>query len=106
MKEEPDRWVRAWWDEDMAAGGDSRNRFSTGLQVSTRNRIGVLSEVMLIFAGAKINVRAMSARDLEGGYGVINVLVDVTSVHQLDNLIARLRSVKGVVDVTRTVDTN
>ena len=106
MKEEPDRWVRAWWDEDMAAGGDSRNRFSTGLQVSTRNRIGVLSDVMLIFAGAKINVRDMSARDLEGGYGVINVLVDVTSVHQLDNLIARLRSVKGVVDVTRTVDTN
>ena len=106
MKEDPDRWVRAWWDEDVAEGSDSRNRFSTGLQVSTRNRIGVLSDVMLIFAGAKINVRDMSARDLEGGYGVINVLVDVTSVHQLDNLIARLRSVKGVVDVTRTVDTN
>ena len=33
-------------------------------------------------------------------------MVDVTSVHQLDNMISRLRSIKGVVDVTRTVDTN
>ena len=106
MKEDPDRWVRAWWDEDVAEGSDSRNRFSTGLQISTRNRIGVLSDAMLVFATGKINVRDMSARDLEGGYGVINVLVDVTSVHQLNNIISRLRSVKGVVDVTRTVDTN
>ena len=88
------------------APSDSRNRFSTGLQISTRNRIGVLSDAMLVFATGKINVRDMSARDLEGGYGVINVLVDVTSVHQLNNIISRLRSVKGVVDVTRTVDTN
>ena len=101
MKEDPDRWVRAWWDEDVAEGSDSRNRFSTGLQISTRNRIGVLSDAMLVFATGKINVRDMSARDLEGGYGV-----DVTSVHQLNNIISRLRSVKGVVDVTRTVDTN
>ena len=93
-------------DDDVAEGSDSRNRFSTGLQISTRNRIGVLSDAMLVFATGKINVRDMSARDLEGGYGVINVLVDVTSVHQLNNIISRLRSVKGVVDVTRTVDTN
>ena len=33
-------------------------------------------------------------------------MVDVAGVHQLDNLISRLRSIKGVVDVTRTVDTN
>ncbi len=29
MKEDPDRWVRAWWDEDVAEGqrsADSRNR--------------------------------------------------------------------------------
>ena len=48
----------------------------------------------------------ISARDLNDGYGVINAMVDVAGVHQLDNLISRLRSIKGVVDVTRTVDTN
>ena len=106
IEEEPDRWVRAWWDEDMAANAGHVNKFSTGLQISTRNRIGVLSDVTLAFASSKINVHEISARDLNDGYGVINAMVDVASVHQLDNMISRLRSIKGVVDVTRTVDTN
>ena len=106
IEEEPDRWVRAWWVEDMAANAGHVNKFSTGLQISTRNRIGVLSDVTLAFASSKINVHEISARDLNDGYGVINAMVDVTSVHQLDNMISRLRSIKGVVDVTRTVDTN
>ena len=68
-------------------------------------KVDLFADEVFVFT-PKGDVVNMSARDLEGGYGVINVLVDVTSVHQLDNLIARLRSVKGVVDVTRTVDTN
>ena len=72
----------AWWDEDMAANAGHVNKFSTGLQISTRNRIGVLSDVTLAFASSKINVHEISARDLNDGYGVINAMVDVTSVHQ------------------------
>ncbi len=105
MHEDPDRWVRAWWDEDLAMS-DRSNRFSTGLQISTRSRIGVLSDVTAVLAACKINVHEISARDLNDGYGVINAMVDVAGLHQLDNLISRMRSIKGVVDVTRTVDTN
>ena len=105
MQEDPDRWVRAWWDEDLAVS-DRSNRFSTGLQISTRSRIGVLSDVTAVLAACKINVHEISARDLNDGFGVINAMVDVAGVHQLDNLISRLRSIKGVVDITRTVDTN
>ena len=105
MQEDPDRWGRAWWDEDLAVS-DRSNRFSTGLQISTRSRIGVLSDVTAVLAACKINVHEISARDLNDGFGVINAMVDVAGVHQLDNLISRLRSIKGVVDITRTVDTN
>ena len=38
------RWVKAWWDEDQVTA-DRAGRFSTGLQISTRSRIGVLSDV-------------------------------------------------------------
>ena len=64
IEEEPDRWVRAWWDEDMAANAGHVNKFSTGLQISTRNRIGVLSDVTLAFASSKINVHEISAREM------------------------------------------
>ena len=66
----------------------------------------MLSDVTAVLAACKINVHEISARDLNDGFGVINAMVDVAGVHQLDNLIGRLRSIKGVVDVTRTVDTN
>ena len=105
VAEDPDRWVKAWWDEDQVTA-DRAGRFSTGLQILTRSRIGVLNDVTTIFAVCKINVHEISARDSNDGYGVINAMVDVAGVHQLDNLISRLRSIKGVVDVTRTVDTN
>ncbi|WP_283675135.1 RelA/SpoT family protein [Butyricicoccus sp. Marseille-Q5471] len=105
IDEDPDRWLSAWWDEDMAMD-DRTARFSTGLQISTRSRIGVLSDVTVTLAACKINVHEISARDLNDGFGVINAMVDVAGVHQLDNLISRLRQIKGVLDVTRTVDTN
>ncbi len=105
VAEDPDRWVRAWWDEEVAAN-DRSGRFSTGLQISARSRIGVLSDVTALLAASKINVHDMSARDLNDGFGIINAMVDVAGVRQLENLIGKLRGIKGVMDVTRTVDTN
>lgn len=105
VEEDPDRWVKAWWDEEVDHS-DRTSRFSTGLQISTRSRIGVLSDVTAVLATCKINVHDLSARDLNDGFGVINAMVDVAGVRQLENLISRLRGIKGVLDVTRTVDTN
>lgn len=42
-KDEENRWINVWWDEEVL--DHKMNRFSTGLQISTRNRIGVLSDV-------------------------------------------------------------
>ena len=76
----------------------------TGLQISTRSRIGVLSDVAAVLAASKVNVHELSARDLNDGFGVINAMVDVAGVAQLDNIINRIKGIKGILDVTRTVD--
>ncbi len=105
MEADPDRWVKAWWDEDIALS-QREEKFSTGLQVSGRSRIGFLSDVTAMLAACKINVHDMSARDLNDGFGVINIMLDVAGVHQLENIMHRLKGIRGVLDVTRTVDTN
>ncbi len=102
---DPDRWVRAWWDEDIALSQKDYS-FSTGLQISGRSRIGLLSDVAAMLAACKINVHDMSARDLNDGFAVINAMVDVAGVRQLENIMHRLKNIKGVLDITRTVDTN
>lgn len=92
------RWVNCWWDEDLL---ERSNKFSTALQISTRSRTGILAEVMVLLAQTKVNVRDLSARDLEDGYGVINVVIDVTDVRQLKHIMTRLKNTKGVMDVAR-----
>ncbi len=98
------RWVNCWWDEDLL---ERSNKFSTALQISTRSRTGILAEIMVLLAQSKVNVRDLSARDLEDGYGVINAVIDVTGVRQLKHIMTRLKNTKGVMDVTRIAnDTN
>ncbi|MCF2670804.1 bifunctional (p)ppGpp synthetase/guanosine-3',5'-bis(diphosphate) 3'-pyrophosphohydrolase [Butyricicoccus pullicaecorum] len=92
------RWVDCWWDEDLL---ERKCTFSTGLQISTRSRIGILSDIAVLLAQSKVNVRDMNARDLDDGYGVINVVIDVTGVKQLQHIMNRIKTTKGVVGVTR-----
>ncbi len=103
QRDSEDRWLEAWWDEELT---ESKNRFITGLQISTRSRIGVLSDVAAVLAASKVNVHELSARDLNDGFGMINAMVDVAGVAQLDNIMNRLKGIKGILDVTRTVDTH
>ena len=101
-KDEESRWINVWWDEEVL--DHKLNRFSTGLQISTRNRIGILSDIAVLLAQAHVNVHELSARDLNDGFGVINAMIDVSGIAQLDNIINRIRGTKGVLDVTRTAD--
>lgn len=104
-EEEKDRsrWVNCWWDEVLL---ERSNQFSTALQISTRSRTGILAEIMVLLAQSKVNVRDLTARDLEDGYGVINAVIDVTGVRQLKHIMTRLKNTKGVVDVARIASDN
>lgn len=105
-EEDRARWVNCWWDEDLVASNPHREKFQTGLQISTKNRIGILADIATLFSGAHVNVHELSARDLADGFAIINAMIDVTGISQLDNIMSRLRNTKGVVDVIRTVDGN
>lgn len=100
------RWVTCWWDEDLVADVSSKGRFSTGLLISAKNRIGLLADVAMLFSSARVNVHELSARDMTDGFAVVNAMVDVSGVTQLENIMSKLRGTKGVVDVSRTVDGN
>lgn len=105
-EEDQARWVHCWWDEDLAAAAPNKDKFTTGLQISAKNRIGLLADVALLFSQARVNVHEMSARDMADGFAVVNAMIDVSGITQLENIMNKLRSTKGVVDVLRAVDGN
>ena len=96
--EDRDRWIKVSWDENHI---EVKERFSTALQVSTTDRMGVMSEVLQILANNHINVRDFNGKTLSEGFGIINIVIDVTGLSQLDALTKKLRSIKGVINVVR-----
>ena len=98
-EEDASRWISCWWDEELL---QPENRFSTGLRISALSRTGLLADIAMVLAQARVNVRDIAARDLEDGYSVLTAVVEVAGVGQLDNLMNRLRKTKGVIDVSRT----
>ncbi len=96
--EDRDRWIKVSWDENHI---EVKERFSTALQISTTDRMGVMNEVLQILSNNHINVRDFSGKTLSEGFGIINIVIDVTGLSQLDALTKKLRSIKGIINVVR-----
>ena len=96
--EDKERWVKVSWDEHHI---EAKGRFSTALQIITNDRMGVMNDVLQTLANNHINIRDFNGKTLSEGYGVINIVIEVTGLAQLDALIKRLRGLRGVVNVVR-----
>ena len=102
-KGEEDRWIRCWWDEDVLRPD---SKFSTSLRITGNSRTGMLADIAMLLAQAHVNVRDLSARELDDGFSVMTAVVEVGGVSQLENLMSRIKKTKGILDVTRTKDGN
>ena len=60
-----------------------------------------MSEVLQVLAANHINVRDFNGKTLSEGYGIINIVIDVTGLSQLEALKKKIQSIKGVIGVAR-----
>lgn len=96
--EDHDRWVKVSWDANHI---EVKERFSTAIQISTNDRIGVMNDALQVLKNNHINVRDFNGKTLSDDYGIINAVIDVTGLSQLDAVIKKLRGLKGVINVVR-----
>lgn len=96
--EDRERWVRVSWDENHI---ENKERFSTALQISTNDRMGVMNDVLQTLTNNHINIKDFNGKTLSEGYGIINIVIAVTGLSQLDALTKKLRSLRGVINVVR-----
>ena len=76
-EEDPDRWIDVRWDESNI---EAKERFSTALQISTTDRVGVMSDVLMILSNNPVDVRDFNGKTLSEGFAIINAVVDVTGI--------------------------
>ena len=90
------RWIRVAWADK------TKDSFQTTLQVSAKDKIGILAEVATCLSNMKVAVHQMEARSFGDGYSVMTITMEITGVDQLNYVINKLRAISGIIDVKRT----
>lgn len=96
------RLIEAEWLEN--AVDNSSAVYSTEIRIFASDRTGMLFDVSKIFTEANINVTAINSKsNHKNDKATIVVAFEIKKVEQLNQVIAKLRQVPGVIDVERSV---
>ena len=89
------RWVKVSW-ADMHL-----DNFSTSFELDCQDRDGILLDVAMVISSLKLKCTELGGRSDHKGSCAISVTVEVRDVTELNNVKARLASVKGVRSIRR-----
>lgn len=94
--ESTERFIEVEWDDDKAAIS-----FQAEIQIRATDRKGLLSELTNILSDSKVSVNALNARTNKERIALLNLVMEVSSIEDLNKLMEKLRKLRGVLDVFR-----
>ncbi|MDO5408548.1 MAG: bifunctional (p)ppGpp synthetase/guanosine-3',5'-bis(diphosphate) 3'-pyrophosphohydrolase [Eubacteriales bacterium] len=94
------RLIDAEWQQ--AEGDDSKERYTTEIQIYANNRIGMFVDISKVFTERQIDITSMSSRTSKQGKATIIMTFDIHGIDELNRLIDKLRQIEGVLDIERT----
>jgi len=95
--ENTDRLINVSWANTVS------EQFQTALQLSCKNRIGILADIVLILSDMKIDVVNLTARELGDGEALVQAVIQLKSAEQLGQVMVKLRKVPGVIEISRNI---
>lgn len=96
------RLIDAEWQADAAENASAT--YSTELRIFASDRTGMLFDISKVFTEANINVTAVNSKSHhKNERATLTVTFDIRTVDQLNRIIAKLRTVPGVMDVERSI---
>ena len=96
------RFVKAEWD--TPASNSYRASYETSLQILVTNRISMLAEISGALADMRIDIVSISTKNIEDTT-LFNMTIACRDVSHFNSIISRLKSIKDVIRVTRTMGT-
>ncbi len=92
------RWVRAEWERDEVANGET---YEAMIQVVAEDGIGVIAGISMALADMKVSITQINTQVNKDGDMAINIVVGCKNVSHYNSIVSRLRSVNKVVSVSR-----
>lgn len=92
---ETERWLRAYWADSV------KESFKCALEISALDRAGLMVDVAGLVADMRLPCYAIAARQLSDGRAAMSLTIGLNSTEHLNNVIAKLRKIKGITSVVR-----
>ena len=92
------RWIPASWDPSVVS--KKNGLYEAMLRIVYENRIGLLAEISSILADMRVSITQLNTR-VSGDTMILNMGVGCKNIEHYDSIVARLKTIKGVVSVTR-----
>ena len=99
-QEERERLIEAEWQQPEAQTGTEK--YSTEIKIYANNRIGMFVDISKVFTERQIDITSMNVRTSKQGKATITMSFDIHGIEELNNLMAKLRQIDGVLDIERT----
>ncbi len=77
--------------------------YQAEIQLKATDRPGLLTEVTKLLSDANMLVSSLNARTSKERIAIVNMILEIKDVNQLNDLMKKLRIVKGVLDVYRVI---
>ena len=98
---EKERMISAEWSSDIDRTAEGA-KYATSIQIFCKNRIGLFADLSRVMMENMVDIQTASSRVNKQGTATIEMSFEVSSVDDLQRLVARLRTVPGVVDIQRS----
>ncbi|MGL5353477.1 MAG: ACT domain-containing protein, partial [Clostridium sp.] len=86
---------------EVSWGSKKGEGYVAEIQVKAEDRMGILSDIMLIITESKLNLNALDAKSSKGSIAIVNIKIKIDTVEQLKEIMKKIRKLKGVMDVYR-----
>ena len=86
----------------MAWADSKLPNYKTALELSSKDRDGLMLDVATVLSAAKVKVTALSARAMSDGHALVNIVVEVKDTAELSTVINKLHNIPGVSYVARS----
>ena len=96
-EDEKARRIEVEWERNPGNG----ESYSTGLQLFTNNRVGLIVDISKVLADDNITIQGMNTHSGKNGKVTILLTFDVPNKEVLDTIIGKLRKIQGVYEIER-----
>ncbi len=93
--EKDPRWINVSW------AGHPDGLYLTALRLHCRDRNGLVMDIAAVLNALNAKVRSLNARSFAGGEAMVFISMEVTGREAVNQIIARLKNLRGVEDVQR-----